>query len=495
MKVWTLVLVTLCALFAVVTGICELNYSLCRSESDSSSSLCELKSYFSVRERERDYPSALSELNFKLCISVGEREPGCLLPSDCPLMSSRLAQKDKIKYDLFATSGAKAVSAKTSSKNRKQKSKANKSKGAKGPKSKSQVEVSGSPDSGSNVHLEPKMPPGDPKEAEVGLVEMTPEEVELEQLKEEGLKLEREIQLQTERTRIEGLRAKLSNMKSGPFIPKKSAVAEVKVAESLTKSASLTDVPAVSHLNSDKLAEFSELSAAVDDKLRAFGAAGLSLSCPGLDITEGAATDPATSAVFGLANLGKLGKKSGREAKVTDSVVNTLAWPHTQLNYTNACSFDNIDLALLVAGEITIISSKKITEEEKQGRLELLRLVAYNSKLYQWAAVREFYATILLDIEKGVRNWGSRESYRDAEPNTLYGSRKESSNSNKPAIQKRFFCAQYQTGTCKLGPKHEATLGADGKKVQVEHFCRACHRTLKTYPMHAECDKICPSKM
>ena len=290
---------------------------------------------------------------------------------------------------------------------------------------------------------------------------------------------------------------KLAGLQSDSAKPN-SVLAGLKSTDSLLKSLSLTDVPVVSHLNADKLAEFADLSSAVDDKLRASGAAGLSLSCPGLDhVGSAAGADPASAAMYGLASLGKLSKKSRREAKATDTVLQTLAWPHTQLNYANACSFDKIDLALLVAGEITIICSKKITEEEMQGRLELLRLAAYDSRLYQWPAVREFYATILLDIEKGVRNWGSRESYRDAEPGTLYGFRKEptSTYGNKLTTTKRYYCTPYQTGGCKLGPKHEATIGADSRKVQVEHFCRLCYNKLKSYPLHAENDRACPSRM
>ncbi len=61
------------------------------------------------------------------------------------------------------------------------------------------------------------------------------------------------------------------------------------MVESLSKvakgvSASCTDLSGKAPAQDlDQLAKFSELNRAVEEKLRAFGAGGLSLSCPGLD--------------------------------------------------------------------------------------------------------------------------------------------------------------------------------------------------------------------
>ncbi len=141
-----------------------------------------------------------------------------------------------------------------------------------------------------------------------------------------------------------------------------------------------------------------------------------------------------------------------------------------------------------------------------QRRTELLQSVALNARIYQWQAVRDYHGTVLLEIERGVRDWGSKESYRDVEPDTLYGFRKDVSFKSKPRIPgvvdgalkvsslaRKYYCALYQSGACLLPSKHEGTLGTDARPVVLEHYCRACYRKSKSYMLHPECDLNCPS--
>jgi len=84
---------------------------------------------------------------------------------------------------------------------------------------------------------------------------------------------------------------------------------------------------------------------------------------------------------------------SGRDAKVRDSVVHPLVWPHTALQYTYVSgdiSYGKLDFPLLVAGELAILSSCKSASELK-GRMHLLQKVAYFSKDYTWNATRAFH--------------------------------------------------------------------------------------------------------
>ncbi len=67
--------------------------------------------------------------------------------------------------------------------------------------------------------------------------------------------------------------------------------------------------------------------------------------------------------------------------------------------------FDNLELRLLIAGEIEIITSGEITEYEKNCRLNLATEILYDVGLYEWQAVKRFYAAILSEIEMGIRTW------------------------------------------------------------------------------------------
>ncbi len=202
-----------------------------------------------------------------------------------------------------------------------------------------------------------------------------------------------------------------------------------------------------------------------------------------------------------------MGKKSGREQKGTDFISNRLRWAHTGLAYSVHTPFDKLDFPLLVAGELEIIGSSGISTEERAGRVELLKMVSYNSKLYQWSAVRNFYEAILLGIERGERKWGRKESYRDAEPGTLYqfplskplpsfksssGPPSEaSSGTSNTKGPKRFYCVAYQQGSCSSTGSHESTLGLNGRKVLVEHFCRNCYNKTHLIKWHSEKDGQC----
>ena len=105
--------------------------------------------------------------------------------------------------------------------------------------------------------------------------------------------------------------------------------------------------------------------------------------------------------------------KSGKEAKSTDAVKLTLNWPHTALKYIGQkqLNYQDLDFASLVAGELEVINKDSISNEEKWGRIELLKATAYHSKTFAWPDVQNFHGSCLLEIEKGERKWGGRETF------------------------------------------------------------------------------------
>ena len=97
-------------------------------------------------------------------------------------------------------------------------------------------------------------------------------------------------------------------------------------------------------------------------------------------------------------------KKYGKEAKSTDQVKVTLKWPHTVLKYNigqRQITFRELDLASLTAGELTIIISEDVSNDEKSGCIGQLKATAYHSKKFDWADSLYFHGICLLEVEKG----------------------------------------------------------------------------------------------
>ena len=276
----------------------------------------------------------------------------------------------------------------------------------------------------------------------------------------------------------------------------------------------------VGPMDAIQLAQFKELSLQVEEHMRKTGTAGLSASCPEeldklgafkdlLEDSQGLESDNPLSMLGKWATANS--KKSGRVAKVSDIVRKRLEWPHLHLDFgAQAETFDQIDLNQLVMGELSILGLN-ISEIEKKGRLELLRAVVHYARLYQWEAVRDFYGNILEGIEKGKRQWGTRESYRAYESDLFRFQLKEDPyqkqslkgaggrykptgvDVNSRPVTCRYFCLHFQTNACSLGHKHEGYLGEKGtSKVTLEHFCRKCYNRNNKYLEHAECDSKCP---
>ena len=195
---------------------------------------------------------------------------------------------------------------------------------------------------------------------------------------------------------------------------------------------------------------------------------------------------------------------SGKESRAKDCVVAPVIWPHTKLEYSFTAidvNYDKLDLALLGAGEVSVIISSNPIEQ--LGRLTLLRRVLYHSKDYQWPAVRNFHQSVLLEIERGVRTW-QNTNYLDIEasvlfknpitPSSTYIKSSGSSHQGNSRIQtsRRYFCLDFNRSVCAHEGSHEARIGTVNQ--EVEHFCAACWRKERIAREHKETSSTCPNK-
>jgi hypothetical protein len=189
--------------------------------------------------------------------------------------------------------------------------------------------------------------------------------------------------------------------------------------------------------------------------------------------------------------------KSGRVAKTHDSVVTPLNWPHTFLRYGHSgkdTAFENLDMPLLVAGELEIIKCSSTNKVEKAGRAELLQSLMYNSKVYTWANCLEYFGAILSFIEKGG-TWANTVAFANIQQNTLINkklSRSSPSGSGTPnptagvKSPQTWFCRLFQSNECSLPEGHEQEFR--GKTHKAFHICSFCYQTRRLKFKHSERD-------
>lgn len=121
-------------------------------------------------------------------------------------------------------------------------------------------------------------------------------------------------------------------------------------------------------------------------------------------------------------NCGGKSLKSGKESKITTTVLYPQLWPHSFLSLTNAgrdIKYDDLTLEEFVAGYGQILQSPDIAEMERSARLKHLVSLMYFSQQYEWQAVLGFHGAVPLEIERGLLKWD--DSLFHLESRTLYG--------------------------------------------------------------------------
>ncbi len=96
-------------------------------------------------------------------------------------------------------------------------------------------------------------------------------------------------------------------------------------------------------------------------------------------------------------NSGKqnMSKKSGLFTKMHDIVRKTVIWPHLKLGVRYSTvrnlDFEHLDLRLLVVGELEVIKSNDICDDERWSRLDILTDLMCAAGFYEWSAVKRLH--------------------------------------------------------------------------------------------------------
>jgi hypothetical protein len=208
--------------------------------------------------------------------------------------------------------------------------------------------------------------------------------------------------------------------------------------------------------------------------------------------------------------------KSGIQSSIVENCVNPQLWAHSCIQYPYASTmtqFNDIDLPLFIAGELEIISSSHISNDERIGRTNLLKLLAYKCSKCDWQVVRNAYASWVQQVEIGNKSWKddpsavislviedhilSRHlSESVSEPPVLFKSTrdirdaKNKFGTGSTGRNDTWFCTGFNRNKCKKDSPHNALI--NGKNRSVSHICATCWRTDKVKQVHPECSSACP---
>ena len=209
---------------------------------------------------------------------------------------------------------------------------------------------------------------------------------------------------------------------------------------------------------------------------------------------------------------GKRGERSGLHQVLNDNRARTpQLCPQEYLRLEHVrdpIKYDDLDLRLFVSGELNIIDRDDILQPEWRGRLNLLKHILYLAGYYEWRGCLQLHATIINQIELGIKSWSSDFSEERAlvllpyaQPNrrerpqaTQPVRRNQNQNRNSDTPDSRvWFCRPYQKGDCNKPESHRAFVQGRGP-VTVQHICAKCYLTDKTKSSHPENSDSCPNK-
>ena len=173
----------------------------------------------------------------------------------------------------------------------------------------------------------------------------------------------------------------------------------------------------ISAVTLPKLRAMARLSRKADQQVAQLGLADSSASTSDdSDLQSPLSTKAKTAHAHGGKSL-----KSGKEAKITSTVLYPQSWPHCYLSITHGrrdVKYEELKLEEFVAGYGQILLSPDLSEVERSSRLKHLVSLMYFSQLYEWQAVLSFHGAVLLEIERGLLQWGY--SFLPLESRTLY---------------------------------------------------------------------------
>lgn len=191
----------------------------------------------------------------------------------------------------------------------------------------------------------------------------------------------------------------------------------------------------------------------------------------------------------------KRGKKlrSGKTAKLTSKVLHPQIWPHSELSLSYVSkdvTYDTITLAEFAAGYASILRLPRLSDTERNARIEHFATLMYLATQFPWPSVRSLHAAALFEIECGRLRWG--DSFAHLEARLLHGTGNPSRSSNA-ATQRQMvqFCRAYQSGKCSSTKDHYGLIKNERKWVQ--HICAKCWLSKQEVHRHRENSSECPS--
>ena len=259
------------------------------------------------------------------------------------------------------------------------------------------------------------------------------------------------------------------NQQLRALLTNQSPIKEVPVPSTSTGGATASGVTL------PELRAMQDLSQQANRRVAQFGLADSSDSDSDHDEVEpsahGRAKDTSTS------NGGGKSLKSGKESKITTTVLYPQLWPHSFLSLTNArCDITYDDLALeeFVGSYGHILQSPDITEMERSAQLKHLVSLMYFAQQYEWQAVLSFHGAVLLEIERGLLKWG--DSLFHLESRTLYGHPKtpksSTSGGSSTSSTTVLYCRDFQRQQCSFNQAHYGYLR--GERKWLRHICSDC---------------------
>ena len=181
----------------------------------------------------------------------------------------------------------------------------------------------------------------------------------------------------------------------------------------------------------------------------------------------------------------KGGKKtSGFYARSGNSrIVSNELYAHAALEEEGGPDKDLLSLSfnLFVAGELEIITDKRIPKIERDTRLEILKMLAYKHEYLSREEVLNQYASFIRKIEKGKFRWGSEAHLQRFEQQLVLSisieprrrERAWGGKGNEKKIEERKkYCLDFNRGKCAFKDSHDGWL--NNKNVWKLHVCRKC---------------------
>ena len=169
--------------------------------------------------------------------------------------------------------------------------------------------------------------------------------------------------------------------------------------------------------------------------------------------------------------------KSGKESKITTTVLYPKLWPHIFLSLMNArrdIKYDELTLKEFVAVYGQILQSPDIVEIERFARLKHSVSLMYLTQQYEWQAVLSFHGAVLLEIERGLLKWGDLLFH--LESRTLYGHPKAPQSSttggSSTSSTTVLYCHDFQRQQCSFNQAHYGYLR--GGRKWLRHICSDC---------------------